>query len=182
MSLSLKKKFPNYIQIDSMDCGPTCLRIISKFYGKSVPKHVSSELANLGLGGVSIKNLEIAAQKLNFSTLPVNIDYSILKEQAPLPCIVYWQQRHFVVVYKVKNGKVYVSDPAIGLITYKEEDFLKGWLDDPLNPDSNGIAILLEPKAGIQLYSIIVRLDCYYNHSTYSSISYSGRSRPRYQF
>ncbi|MEC5395938.1 peptidase domain-containing ABC transporter [Bergeyella sp. RCAD1439] len=138
--------FPYYKQPDAKDCGPTCLRIISKFYGKNIPLLQIRQLSETTREGSSLLGLSDAAEILGFKTLGVQIDYLTLKEEVPLPCIVHWNKQHFVVVYKIdKSGKVYVSDPSYGLITYEKEEFIKRWIGNNADESTEeGIALILE--------------------------------------
>lgn len=140
------KQFPNFKQPDSKDCGPTCLRIISKFYGKTISLQQIRQLSETTREGSSLLGLSDAAEKLGFKSLGVQIDYKTLAEDVPFPCIVHWNRVHFVVVYKIdKTEKVYISDPSYGLIEYTKEEFIKFWIGN--NADENteeGIALLLE--------------------------------------
>jgi len=129
-----------------MDCGATCLRIIAKNYGRSISQTKLKQLTETTREGASLSNIANAAEKIGFRTLGVKVTFKKFEKEAPLPCIVHWKQYHFVVVYKVKNGKVYISDPAHGLITYSKEEFIKNWISN--NADENtedGIVLLLEP-------------------------------------
>ncbi|GAA4383636.1 peptidase domain-containing ABC transporter [Hymenobacter koreensis] len=119
--------FPHYPQYDEMDCGPTCLRIISKYYGKLFSLEYFRKLSNTTRAGSSLRGLSEAARQVGFQTQGIKLEFEALAEKAPFPCIAYWRQRHFVIVYKVKKDKVYVSDPAHGLLTYSREEFLKHW-------------------------------------------------------
>ena len=138
--------FPYYKQPDAKDCGPTCLRIISKYYGKNISLQQIRNLSETTREGSSLLGLSDAAEKLGFKSLGVQIDFNTLLEEVPLPCIVHWNKQHFVVVYKIDNsGKVYISDPSYGLITYTKDEFIKSWIGN--NADENteeGIALLLE--------------------------------------
>lgn len=140
------KKFPCFQQPDAKDCGATCLRIISKFYGKAIPLHAIRNLTETTREGTNLLGLSNASEKLGFRSLGVKINFNSLIEQAPLPCIIHWNKYHFVVVYKIdKSGTVYISDPSYGLITYSKEEFIKHWIGN--NADENteeGIAMLLE--------------------------------------
>ncbi|AZA79206.1 peptidase domain-containing ABC transporter [Chryseobacterium sp. G0186] len=140
------KKFPFYKQPDTKDCGPTCLRIVSKYYGKSISLQQIRALSETTREGSSLLGLSDAAENLGFRSLGVQIDFNTLVEEVPLPCIVHWNKNHFVVVYKTdKNNKVYISDPSYGLITYSREEFIKSWIGE--NADENteeGIALILE--------------------------------------
>lgn len=110
---------PFYKQPDAKDCGPTCIRIVSKYYGKVIPLHKIRNLSETTREGSSLLGLSDAAESLGFKTLGVQIDFKTLQEEVPLPCIVHWNKHHFVVIYK--TGKVYISDPSYGLITYTKE-------------------------------------------------------------
>lgn len=121
------KQFPFYKQLDSVDCGPTCLRIIAKYYGKSFTLETLRQKAQITKEGASFYTLSEAAENIGFRTLAVRTDYNTLLNEVPLPCIAHWKQNHFVVVYKVTKDKIYISDPAHGRITYKKEEFLKHW-------------------------------------------------------
>jgi ATP-binding cassette, subfamily B, bacterial len=140
------KTFPTYRQPDAMDCGPTCLRMVVKFYGRSISLPKLRAISETTREGSSLQNLADAAEYIGFRSLGVKISFNDLRDDAPLPCIVFWQQRHFVVVYKVKKDKVFVADPAFGLVTYTKEDFIKNWIGDKVGDDTEeGIALLLEP-------------------------------------
>lgn len=120
-------RFPHYKQYDEMDCGPACLRIISKYYGKAFSQEYLRRLCNTTRAGSSLLNVSEAAEQLGFRTIGARISYEDLAGESPFPCIALWEQKHFVVVYKIKHDKVYVSDPAHGLLVYTKEEFLKSW-------------------------------------------------------
>ena len=131
-------KFPQYKQYDEMDCGPTCLRIISKYYGKSYSIEHFRKLCRTTRSGSSLLAISEAAEKTGYRTIGAKLSYDDMAEESPFPCIALWNQRHFIVVYRIKNNKVYVSDPAHGLITYTREEFMKHW-----TAGSNGEGIIL---------------------------------------
>ena len=139
-------QFPFYKQPDAKDCGPTCLRIVSKFYGKSIPLQQIRSISETTREGSSLLGLSEAAEKIGFRSLGVQIDFDTLIKEVPLPCIVHWNKNHFVVVYKIdKSGKIYISDPSYGLITYTKEEFIKHWIGNNADEYSEeGIALLLE--------------------------------------
>jgi ATP-binding cassette subfamily B protein len=146
------KSFPTYQQLDSMDCGATCLRIICKYYGKSFSAATLRDRCHTTREGVSMLGISDAAESVGFRTAGVKITFEQLCSEAPLPCIVHWNQKHFVVVHKIKKSKnddntiIYVSDPAAGLLEYRKEQFLKCWLST-IDEQSQkcGTALLLEP-------------------------------------
>ncbi len=150
-------KFPHFRQLDSMDCGPTCLQMIASFYGRSYSLQGLRSKCHISREGVSLLGISDAAELIGFRTAGVKITWEQLRDEANLPCIVHWNQRHFVVVYKIvkeraggpgsgkKSWFVYISDPAQGLLKYTQEQFLKSWLQDKSVPEHKGIALLLEP-------------------------------------
>ena len=128
-----------------MDCGPTCLRIIAKHYGRSISLQKLRSLSDTTRSGSSLQGIADAAEKIGFRTLGVKIDFEALSEQAPLPCIVFWRQSHFVVVYKIKKGTIYVSDPGHGLLEYSKQEFLANWIGaHATDKTEEGIVLLLE--------------------------------------
>ncbi len=139
------KKFPFYRQLDQMDCGPTCLKMIAKHYGKVYDREFLRQLANITRDGVSLGGIAEASEKIGFQSLAVNVTYETLAEDIPLPCIAYWRQRHFIVVHKIDKKGVHVADPAFGLTTYYKEEFLRGWLNSKrVKDDDEGLLLLLE--------------------------------------
>lgn len=139
------KKFPNYIQPGAKDCGPTCLQIISKYYGRQIPLQAIRDFSETTRDGSSVLGISTAAEKIGFEVLNVKINFTILSEEIPLPCILYWNKNHFVVVYEVSKNKVKISDPAFGLINYSHKEFIKNWIGNNANVHTQeGIAILLE--------------------------------------
>lgn len=129
-----------------MDCGPTCLRMIAKHYGRSISIEKLRRLCETNKIGSSISGLTDAAENIGFRTLAVKIDFINLLENAPLPCIVYWNEKHFVVIYKIKKNKVYVADPAHGTLTFSTRDFLDNWIGKHSSENTEeGIVLLLEP-------------------------------------
>lgn len=160
----IKSNFPHYPQADAKDCGPTCIKIIAKHYGKTFPIQKLRELAETTREGSNLLSISEAAEQLGFRTLGVKIDLEKLQE-APLPCILHWNNNHYVVLYRIKKRKrsvgrwmwgvgskklgdgctYYISDPAGGLLTYNQADFLKFWIGNNASPKTEeGIALLLE--------------------------------------
>jgi len=137
--------FPFYNQPDSKDCGPTCLKIIAKHFGKVLNIQTLRSLSETTREGSNLLTLSDAAEKIGFRTLGVKLSIKKL-EEAPLPCILHWNNNHYVVLYKIKKNKFYVSDPAHGLLEYNEDEFLKFWIGNNATTETEeGIALLLEP-------------------------------------
>jgi len=141
----MPKAFPNYKQPDAKDCGPTCLKIIVKHYGKNINIQQLRQISETNREGSNLLKISEAVEKIGFRTLGVKLNINKL-EDVPLPCILHWNKYHYVVLYKIKKGNYYISDPAIGLINYNQEEFLKFWIGNNANETTEeGIALLLEP-------------------------------------
>lgn len=147
------KSFPHYQQQEAADCGPSCLRIIAQFYGKTYSAEMLRRRCFISREGVSMLGICDAAESIGFRTVGVQISFKQLVEDAVFPCILHWNQNHFVVCYGVKkrrrNGKIiyklYVSDPASQRITLNREEFEKCWLSSRNSQAETGVALMLEP-------------------------------------
>lgn len=137
--------FPHYQQRNIMDCGATCLKIIAKYYGKDLPIGYLRRTSYTSREGASLAGLARSAEAVGLRALPVKVHFMKLKAKAPLPLIVHWNQVHFVVVYKITDTTVYVSDPAHGLLKYSHKQFLRSWINNKADEFTDeGIALLLE--------------------------------------
>ena len=154
------KRFPFYKQLDSTDCGPACLKIISEYYGK---KLASSFLINkifVSQQGISMLALKQAAESIGFETRARQVNWDFLIKHFESPCIIHWNKNHFVIIYKIEKqiskGKlyytVYVCDPAFGKTKYSEKEFLEYWGIS----ESNLKGFVLELKPNQQFYDMIV--------------------------
>lgn len=139
-------KFPFINQMDQKDCGPTCLRMIAKYYKRNISIEKLRLLSETTREGSSLKNMSDTAEHVGFRTLGIKVSFDKFKEDGVFPCIVYWNQSHFVVVYKIAKDKVFIADPAHGLVTLNVSQFLNSWIGENANRNSDkGIALLLEP-------------------------------------
>lgn len=146
-------KYPLYTQNEAMDCGPACLRMVAKSYGHHYSLQTLRKKCFITREGVSLLGISDAAENIGFHTNGVRITLQKLANEAPLPCILHWNQNHFVVCYNVKKSRkgslqFQIADPASQLITYNQQEFCKCWLGKS-NPNEfdQGIALLLEPNA-----------------------------------
>ena len=137
--------FPHYRQLDAMDCGPTCLRMIAKYYGRSYTLESLREKSFLTREGVSMLGISEAAESIGFRTQGVRVSLQELEELCPLPCILHWNQRHFVVCYRIRKGRFYIADPAGGKAVYTREEFRRCWVSTQVEGNESGTALLLEP-------------------------------------
>lgn len=125
----MKKVFQ--YQHDSMQCGIACLAMICRHYGKRYSIDFLSHICFASNEGISLLGISQAAEELGFKTISGRI---VIKQLANslLPCILHWNQNHFVILYKIKKGrKFYVADPGKGLLTYNLEEFngIRDWVE-----------------------------------------------------
>lgn len=151
----MKKIFPHYTQLDLMDCGPTCLRMIAKFYGRSFSLQFLREQCFITRLGVSMLGISDAAEHIGFRTMYVRSDFDHLVKEAPLPCILHWNQNHFVVCYDIKRQKNFLSnrcqykiriaDPMGEKYEMDETEFKRCWISTRSNGKETGTVLLLTP-------------------------------------
>lgn len=144
------KRFPHYLQHDAADCGPTSLRMIAKHYGKEYSAEMLRRHCYISKEGVSMLGISDAAEHIGFRTIGIRISFEQLAKEALLPCILHWNQNHFVVCYKIQKKRkgiynIYISDPASQRLCYTKEEFLKCWLSTKSDNIDKGAALLLEP-------------------------------------
>lgn len=137
------KRFRFYLQHDSMDCGPACLRMVARYYGLKTDQSAIKNLSGMTNTGLSLLGLNITAEKLGFSTQAAKLEIGEL-EQAPLPAILHWNQQHYVVLYRVARGQFYIADPAAGKMVLDRTSFIRHWADGDAET-CEGTALLLEP-------------------------------------
>ncbi len=129
-----------------MDCGPTCLRMVAKYYGQSFSLPFLREKCYIDRNGVSLRGISEAAELIGLKTLAIKIPTTGKKNEpslaeAPMPTIVHWNQNHFVVAYKISKSHVWIADPASGKYKLTISEFEKSWLSD----GNTGVVLLLEP-------------------------------------
>ena len=136
------RRFRTYRQLEHSDCGLTCVRMIARHYGKKIPLKELRRLSETSKLGVSVKDLTDAFAAVGMESAAVGITVADLYRM-PLPAIVYWRQRHFVVLYHIdaKRKLFSVADPAEGKLKFTEEEFLRYWKGDA----DRGVAVVAEP-------------------------------------
>jgi len=128
-----------------MDCGPTCLRMVAKYYGRSIPLDYLRNKSQYGKQGVSLLGLADAAESISLKSVGAKITFEQLINDAPLPAIIHWNQYHFVVLTPQSSKKnLLIADPAKGLIKLKKEEFIRRWVSTTENETGKGIVLLLE--------------------------------------
>lgn len=156
----MRKSFPHYTQFDAMDCGPTCLRMIAKYYGRSYTLAELRKRSFLTKEGVSMLGISDAAEMIGFRTQGVRVTLEQLINDVPTPCILHWNQNHFVVCYRIRHtnkgrfftskGKenecrFYISDPAQGKAVFTKEELEKCWISTTHNNENKGTVLILYP-------------------------------------
>jgi HlyB family type I secretion system ABC transporter len=131
------RRYPYYAQQSASDCGAACLVMVARYWGKKFSVNRLRDLAKVDRNGSSIKGLSAAAESVGFTARPVKISLDRLAHQ-PLPAIVHWEGKHYIVVYAITSKEVIVADPAIGQRTLSHQEFIQGWA---------GYALILEPSA-----------------------------------
>ncbi|MGN7756065.1 peptidase domain-containing ABC transporter [Chryseobacterium sp. 22532] len=142
----LKKNFPFIKQLDSQDCGFACLRMIGKYYNDNF--YLENEIitnSNISRQGLSISDLKTISKEVGFNPIPVKLDFQKMIKNVQLPSIFFWNQNHYVVVYKITKSKIFVADPGFGKTVYKKEEFIKGWTQN----GDDGIILVLEPTESL---------------------------------
>ncbi|MFT4202398.1 MAG: peptidase domain-containing ABC transporter [Chitinophagaceae bacterium] len=143
------RKYRFYKQLDYMDCGPTCLRMVASYFGVEYSLDFLRAKSYITQNGVSLLGLGDAAERIGFKTMAVKLTFEQLEAQAPLPCILHWNQEHYVVLYHItkkgvwnKSPKIVVADPGHTLVSVSRDVFEKCWIS---TSDKKGVALLLEP-------------------------------------
>lgn len=139
--------FPCDRQMDMMDCGPACLKMIAKHYGKYYSLQYMRDKCGITREGVSFLDVSHAAENIGLRSLALKCTIDDLIEKIPLPAIVHWDNSHYIVVYNTnfRKGSISVSDPAKGLIKYNKKEFEKKWIKKA--EGDKRILMALEPRA-----------------------------------
>lgn len=143
-------KFPHIQQPDCMECGATCLRMIAKFYGKVYSAETMQKLCVVTHEGVSLLGISDAAEYIGFRTICGRMTLEKLVEQRPFPCILHWNQEHFVVLYDVKRKRdgnyiFHIADPGKNLSRIDEVNFRNAWISTRTQGEEKGILMALQP-------------------------------------
>jgi ATP-binding cassette subfamily B protein len=141
--------FPFVKQPDAMDCGPACLKMVAGYYKKNFSLETIRRKCYITREGVSFLGLSEAADSLGFHTIGVKIPFEMLADKVPLPCIVHWRQKHFIVVYKIRDNKIWAADPAIGLVSYSQDEFMKNWSSTLAEGKPVGLVLIIEPTPAL---------------------------------
>ena len=147
-----RPRFHHIKQPDAMECGATCLRMIARHYGKMYSAEAMRQLCAIGHNGVSMQSLNEAAIKIGFRTICGRMTMDKMVEQHPFPCILHWNQEHFVVLYNVERNrrgklKFHIADPGRYLLTIDENSFRRAWTAGDNQQSEKGILMALQPTS-----------------------------------
>jgi ATP-binding cassette, subfamily B, bacterial len=143
--------FPHFLQPDAMDCGPVCLKMVAKYFGRNITLNTLRNMTFQNREGTSFLSLIDAAEKIGLHAFGARLTFKALGE-IHLPAILHWDQKHFVVLYKIgKYNNYYLADPAVGLIKIKEKELQKHWPFTEIGGEPAGLALLLEPTPEFHL-------------------------------
>jgi ATP-binding cassette, subfamily B, bacterial len=146
--------YPFFYQLDAFDCGPTCLKIVSKYYKRNYDLSFLRDKSYITKNGVSLLGISQAAEEIGFRTLMISVTLDLLISDCPLPAILHWSQDHFIVLYDIKDSnsifglggkkrKFVIGDPGHGISKLNENDFKNLWIP---NNSKQGFALILEPS------------------------------------
>lgn len=145
-------------QQNQMDCGPTCLYMVSRYYGRVFGLNKLRQLSEIGKEGVNMLGISDAGEQIGFQTTALKLNFDKLMIDSPKPAILHWGQNHFIVLPPQKktpfsflfnqkhHNNITIADPAKGILTISKELFLLKWISDKnTDGEPTGIALLLEP-------------------------------------
>lgn len=146
MSIFRKKEIKWVKQHDSMQCGVACLAMICRHYGKEYSLEYLDEFCHANIAGVSMLGIADGAKSVGLKTMSTTASIDELKE-IMLPCILHWNQNHFVVLYGISgNGKCYkIADPGKGLISYTRKELENHWISSVTDGKPSGTIMQLAP-------------------------------------
>lgn len=144
------KRFPHFRQNNVSDCGPTCLRMIARYYGVDYTAEMLRRHCHVSRRGVNMLGISEGAEHIGLDTVGMKMTFSQLAEEGVFPCILYWNQSHFVVCYGIERDKagsykIHISDPASQRLTYTREEFERCWIGRRAEDKGCGVALMLEP-------------------------------------
>jgi ATP-binding cassette subfamily B protein len=140
----MPKNFPFYQQLDAMDCGATCLRMVARYFGRFYSLDYLRDLTHMGKQGVSLLGISDAAEHIGLQSLAVQTTFDRLSKDIPLPCIAHWKQEHFVVVHHINKKFVWIADPMAGTFKLSKEEFQRNWISTTDEGEEVGVLLLLE--------------------------------------
>ncbi len=140
-------RFPVDYQMDSQDCGPACLKIVAKHFGRYYSLQYLRDRCGITSQGISLLDLSTGAESIGLRTLAIKCTLNDIVCQVPFPAILFWKDSHFIVAYHANKKYIWVSDPAKGRVKYTHEEFKAGWYQ---KGETNGVLLAVEPTIDFQ--------------------------------
>ncbi len=146
MGLFKVNKFKWIRQHDSMQCGVACLAMICRHYGKDYSLEYLDSFCHANIAGVSMLGIAEGARSVGLETMTAAASTDELKE-ITLPCILHWNQNHFVVLYGISgNGRRYrIADPGKGLVSCTRRELESHWISSVTDGEPSGVVMQLTP-------------------------------------
>lgn len=141
-------RFPSEYQMDAKDCGPACLKMVAKYFGRYYSLQFMRDKCGITKEGVSLLGISQCAEEIGLHTVAIKCTIDDLVYKVPFPAIVFWDENHFIVVYNADKKHVWVSDPAKGHIKYSIQEFRRGW---HLSNEEKGVLLALEPTSSFRM-------------------------------
>lgn len=141
-------RFPSEYQMDAKDCGPACLKMVAKYFGRYYSLQFMRDKCGITKEGVSLLGISQCAEEIGLHTVAIKCTIDDLVYKVPFPAIVFWDENHFIVVYNADKKHVWVSDPAKGHIKYSIQEFRRGWY---LSNEEKGVLLALEPTSSFRM-------------------------------
>lgn len=113
-----RKKVPQIMQMEAVECGAASLAMILAYYGRWVPLDKLREDCGVGRDGTSAEGVLAAAREYGLEAKNLSLSIDDLKKEKPFPCIIRWNLHHFVVLTGIRGKYVYINDPAKGSVRY----------------------------------------------------------------
>ena len=115
-----------FLQSRENTCGPAALAYILNFYGLETDEDDILKHVHISSYGTSMLQLKNAAKDFGFIGKGYKSNYKWLKQQA-LPLIAHVNDKHYVVINKIINNRIYLFDPLEGHIILEKNDFENLW-------------------------------------------------------
>ncbi|MEL6355758.1 MAG: peptidase domain-containing ABC transporter [Bacteroidota bacterium] len=135
--------FPYHQQLEAMDCGAACLRMVARYHGRYYSLEYLRERTHISRDGVNLAGISDGAEAIGMQSLALVVTLDQLRDEIPLPCILPWGDDHFVVLHKIKGDRFYVAnpDPSVGMSRYSTGELMANW---PTNDAGEGTVLVLE--------------------------------------
>lgn len=134
--------FPHRKQLHLTDCGPTCLKMIADYYGIYYDPKYLEKISGMNKTGTNLLGISKAAKSIGLNSTGRKVTIKELQEVG-LPAIVHWNQNHFVVLYKIKNGHYYIADPASDILKLSKAEFMYHWLGTKADINAEGVLLMV---------------------------------------